>query len=228
MNKKKGIKIIGVFLIIITIFSSFTYYENVTKPGGISTSYNSHCLQYIEKQNSGGSNIPFNVTGATYLGNHVNVGISSSFIYRQINTTWFLRQNTYNFIFLTDFFVINHTLSSPYDKLLVTVTNESISTNGTFLKWATDKNDNFGPRARIPFNWVQEEEKNVVNGLTLGLYLSSPDCPNYDYINNGNFTFYVNTTFTITAFYGPYHFTSSPYTIDLKWWQKWEYNCKFR
>ncbi|MHB1493321.1 MAG: hypothetical protein ACYCR7_07085 [Thermoplasmataceae archaeon] len=224
-------------IIIITVFSSFTYYEDVTEPKGLTrimTPSNSDnvVINYTEFAgmiHSGDTNVFLHSYNYSYLGNTVDL-MDYTFLDcgRHVNITN-IEENwprSAPEVFYNLLWISNKSMKSQYSNLVVSITNMSLSINKPFFKNATsEKNDSFGPYGHFYAYHGYPQDSYMSLKETNWRDFTHPGYPPfYTVINPGNYTFYLNITFTITVSESIVHFTSQTYSIDMSWWQKWGYN----
>jgi hypothetical protein len=225
------IKKIGAIVIIVIIaLASITLYENATEPKGIS-----HLSYHISNPNT--SSMSFYIQKSlnyTYLGNRISLvyHMAPGFSCHYLNISWSNRSgvDVGYCAFQSCLFLSNYSsIHSPHSNPVVTIQNTSVSINHPLYKNGTNKNDSFGPYGQYSIR-----DGTHISMYDLYLYgsgvgsLTGAIVPVYKAVNQGNFTFYENITFTITLSIGIFHFTSQPYHLDESWWQVWEYNTGIR
>ena len=231
MNKRV-MKIFAIGIIIIMVFSSFVYYENVTEPQGINQVFAKGYVNYTNFNRciEEGRFACLNSSNFSYKGNNVNL---MTYIIpcpstHYVNLSWFNLSSTGFGFAYSDMWIHSESMKYPYSNLVITVTNYSLSINKPLLKnMSAYSGDNFGGYAHLVEGFSNDyrpgyyfsvfgKTTNKINGKMV------PDYPSL--INPGNYTFYQNITFTITVTLGIMHFTSQTYSIDSSWWQVWGYN----
>ncbi len=226
-NKMK--KIGAVVLISIIAFASITFYEYTTEPRGISQ---------VSTNTSGIVGLSFVIhknLNYTYLGNRISLvyNMEPGFTchYLNISSANGTDTSTARCSFNSRLCMSNYlSIHSPYNNPVVTVQNISVSINHPLYKNGTNKNDSFGPYGQYSTGngpYASIFDLYIYGYLNGGCNLAHCT-PVYKAVNQGNFTFYENITFTITLSIGIFHFTSQPYHLDESWWQVWEYNTGTR
>ncbi len=233
---KKILKIAAIGIIIITVFSSFTYYEDITEPKGLTRimtpSINSAIINYTEFAGyikAGYTNMFLHSYNYSYLGNTVDLMDYTWLDYGRHANISTIKPNypgVVPCVFYNSLWIGNESMKSQYSNLVVSITNMSLSINKPFFKNATsEKNDSFGPYGHFYayhgypcYSLMRFDETNSLDSNSPGYP------PFYTVINTGNYTFYLNITFTITVSESIVHFTSQTYSIDMSWWQEWGYN----
>ncbi|MHB1663225.1 MAG: hypothetical protein ACYCSG_05290 [Thermoplasmataceae archaeon] len=230
MNSKMK-KIGAIAIIVIIALASITLYENVTEPKGISDVTNNipnfkdtSMSFYIEKN-----------MNYTYLGNRISLvynmepGFTCHFL--NISSANGTSTSTARCSFDSRLCMSNYlSIHSPYGNPVVTVQNTSVSINHPLYKNGTNKNDSFGPYGQYSTGTGSYASIYClyIYGYRHGGCDLNNCTPVYKAVNQGNFTFYENITFTITVSLGILHFTSKPYHLDVSWWQVWEYDTGTR
>ena len=222
-------KIGAIAIIVIIALASITFYESATEPKGISE---------VSTNTSGINGLSFVIhknLNYTYLGNSISLvynmmpGFTCHFLnISDANNTDAL---TARCNFQSSLCMSNYpSIHSPYSHPVITVQNISVSINHPLYKNGTNKNDSFGP-----YGQYSVSDGTYASMYWLYLYgyrqggCDLTNCtPVYKAVNQGNFTFYENITFTITLSIGIFHFTSQPYHLDEYWWQAWEFNTGTR
>ena len=224
-------KIISIFILIVIIVSSLTYYEDSTEPQGLQGVCNGiHDLSKGFRDNLGwGNEGCIHFYNLSYLGN--KVGLTSIIMFPDtniLNLSWCNNNSnrgpTYELV-LTSLYINNESYSYPYSNLVISVTNFSIASNRTmFYNVSINKGNVFG-------NHVYFYPKTGFSGdnnlyfYNLGELEGSPNwIPMTKAIIPGNYTLYENITFTITVSLGIFHFTSNEFSIHESWWELWGYN----
>ncbi|MHB1492959.1 MAG: hypothetical protein ACYCR7_03335 [Thermoplasmataceae archaeon] len=223
-------KIGAIAIIVIIALASITFYENATDPQGISevtnhiTNFNYSSRSFLMQKS----------LNYTYLGNRISLvyHMAPGFSCHYLNISWSNRSGVdvgycafQSCLFLSNYSSIHSLYSNP----VVTIQNTSVSINHPLYKNGTNKNDSFGPYGQY----------SIIDGTHISMYdlylygtqrgcLNDAIVPVYKAVNQGNFTFYENITFTITLSIGILHFTSQPYHLDESWWQAWEFNTGTR
>ena len=222
-NKIK--KIGAVAIIIIIALSSITFYENATEPKGMS-----EMAPYIPNFKIGAKSFYIEKSlNYTYLGNRISLvyTMAPDFSCHYLNISWSNHTQYVGYsAFQSWLYLSNYSsIHSPYSNPVVTIQNTSVSINQPLYKNGTNKNDSFGP-----YGQYSTSVGSCSSFFDLNLRGTQYYCaygaivPVYKAVNQGNFTFYENITFTITVSLGILHFTSKSYHLDVSWWQVWEYN----
>ena len=218
-------KIGAIAIIAIIAFASITFYEYATEPRGISQ---------VSTNTSGINGLSFVIhknLNYTYLGNRISLvyNMEPGFTCHYLN----ISQSNYTGVdigyraFGSRLCMSNYSsIHSPYSNPVIVIQNTSVSINHPLYKNGTNKNDNFGLYGQYCIGNGPYDSAFILYlyGTQRGLGSYGSIAPVYKAVNQGNFTFYENITFTITLSIGIFHFTSQPYHLDESWWQVWEYN----
>ena len=207
------------------VLVSFAYYENSTKPKGLTFETGNYTNFYVTP----GTFEIFALQNASFLGNNINVGYAmvADPFYHYVNLSNTVAVNITRGCMINSFFCMTSLTSVhwPFSNPVVTVLNTSLSVNNPIFKNGTDKNDNFGPY------WTYSESSNIYcsefNLYEKGDYQESNNSANRPPIslilNPGNYTFYENITYTVSLSMGFMHFTSQPFHFDQSWWVVYQY-----
>ncbi len=223
--RSKFKKIGAIIVISIMVLVSFAYYENSTKPKGLTFESGYYTNFYVTP----GTFEIFALHNASFLGNNINVGYAmvADPYYHYVNLSNICEVNSTRGCMESSTFCMT-TLTSvhwPFSNPVVTILNTSLSVNKPIFKNGTDKNDNFGPY------WTYSEINNICTSrfqiYEVGDYHQSNNSswklPISSILNPGNYTFYENITYTVSLSMGFMHFTSQPFHFDQSWWVVYQY-----
>ena len=221
--------LISIFILLVIVASSLTYYENSTEPQGLQ-GIDTDCgtLNYSDnnKLNSGGLEVSYLYSDdVSYLGNTAQLMLwicSGNTIFNLSNCNSPPPLVGYQ-ISYTALYISNESYEPLFSHIVISVTNFSIAFNKTMIyNVSTNKGDVFGNNIML---WDKGDFSG--DGSEYHYYLGEPDfCgPSLTkLIIPGNYTLYENITFTITVSLGILHFTSREYSIHKTWWELWGYN----
>ncbi|MHB1493323.1 MAG: hypothetical protein ACYCR7_07075 [Thermoplasmataceae archaeon] len=198
MNSK--IKKIGAIAIIVIIaLASIAFYENTTEPNGISeVAYHTNFQRWPHSFSMKKS------LNYTYLGNRISLvyhmmpGFTCHYL--NISTANGTDTSTARCSFQSGLFISNYlSIHSPYSNPVVTVQNISVSINHPLYKNGTNRNDSFGPYGQYSTGdgpYAAFFDLYIYGYQNGGCNLANCT-PVYRAVNQGNFTFYENITFTL-------------------------------
>ena len=230
MNSKIK-KIISIFILIVIIVSSLTYYENSTEPQGLhgicngseAPNYSYAQSQSFLKNGHVGYLYSDNVS---YLGNKAALMLwiyLPGDIYNMSQISNISNQGNGYQIVSTSLFISNESYAPLFSHIVISVTNFSIAFNKTmFYNETTNRGDSFGNAVSLFPNGGFNGNQNIYFDNLAEPRGCGPAFGRV--IIPGNYTIYENITFTITVSLGILHFTSQEYSIHKSWWELWQYN----
>ncbi len=216
---------------VLVSFLSFVNYENSTEPTGIYCETQSDYYFTGHDPISGQFGVDM-IKNYSFLGNSISLGyvLQVEPASHCVNLSNAVGQNITRGCMISSIICL-YPLTSvnwPYSHPVVTILNTSLSVNNTVFKNGTDKSDSFGPfwtfsessnRYSLNFHLYEKGDYEQSNKSAYKLPISS-------IMNPGNYTFYENTTFTVSLSMDFMHFTSQSFHLDESWWVVYKYNDK--
>lgn len=224
-------KLISIFVLIIIVISSLTYYEYATEPQGLQGVCNGiyNLSKGFQDNSVYGKEGCVHFYNLSYLGNKVGLTDVITFDGPNIKNLSCCNNNS-NFEptlqpLYTTLYINSESYSYPYSNLIISVSNFSIASNKTmFYNVSTNKGDVFGKYVSLyPNTAFSGDCKFYRSNLGEPSDTRNP-VPMTKVIIPGNYTLYENITFTITVSLGILHFTSNQFSIHESWWELWGYN----